>query len=149
MSSRAEVVTGAHDGLPTPSENVAVWSTFAPSAVTVIGKVPVGVDADVAMVSVELPPDEMVAGLNDAVAPAGRPEADSEIDCAEPDVVAVPRRPAATVPVGRSRRRVQETEKSLPWVVATASFHSAYPIASLFFSSGVSGMFAVVSQARW
>ncbi|OAP19918.1 hypothetical protein A4R44_09349 [Amycolatopsis sp. M39] len=32
---------------------------------------------------------------------------------------------------------------------ATASFHTAYPIASEFFSSGGSGMFDVVSQARW
>src|SRR5689334_9074131 len=89
MSRRVELVTGAHDDVPTPSENDAVWSTLAPSAVTVIGNVPVGVDEEVEMVSVEEPPDWMVAGLNDAVAPAGRPDADSEMDCALPDVVVV------------------------------------------------------------
>src|SRR3954469_15497719 len=151
MFSRVPLVTGAHDDVvPTVSENEAVWSVLAPSAVTVIGKLPVGVDAEVAMVSVEEPPDWTVAGLNVAVAPAGRPEADSEMDCALPDVVVVLTAtwsdcPGWTVPALGFRF----TEKSLPCVVATASFHSAYPIASEFFSSGASGMFDVVSHARW
>ena len=89
MSSRVELVTAEHDELPTVSANCAVWSVLAPSAVTVIWLVPFGVDADVAMVSVEEPPEEIVAGLNVAVAPAGRPEADSVIDCAAPEVIAV------------------------------------------------------------
>src|SRR3954451_11415829 len=126
MSSRVEVVTGAQDELPTPSENDAVWSAFAPSAVTVTGKVPVGVLDDVVMVSVEEPPEEIVAGLNAAVAPAGRPLADSEIDCAEPDVVVVLTAtwsdcPGWTVPEAGFRA----TEKSLPCGAATASFQSA------------------------
>src|SRR5690348_17743620 len=41
------------------------------------------------MVSVEEAPDWMVAGVNVAVAPAGRPDADSVIDCAAPEVIAV------------------------------------------------------------
>ena len=40
-------------------------------------------------VSVDEPPDVTEAGLNDAEAPAGRPVADNETVCAEPDVVAV------------------------------------------------------------
>src|SRR3954466_15363973 len=126
MFSRVPLITGAHDPVvPTVSENEAVWSVLAPSAVTVIGKLPVGVDAEVAMVSVEEPPDCTVAGLNDAVAPAGRPDADSEIDWAEPDVVAVLTAtwsdcPGWTVPADG----FSATEKSLPCVVATASFQS-------------------------
>ena len=41
------------------------------------------------MVSVDEPPDVTEAGLNEAVAPDGRPLADRLTDCAEPDVVAV------------------------------------------------------------
>ena len=59
--------------VPTVSAYVAVWSVLAPSAVMVIGKLPVGVDDVVAMVSVDVPPDWMVAGLNVAVAPAAGP----------------------------------------------------------------------------
>ena len=46
---------------------------FAPDAavpVTVMAYVPAGVDADVASVSVDEPPDVTEAGENDAVAPA-------------------------------------------------------------------------------
>src|SRR3569833_2590376 len=90
MFSRVPLVTGAHDDVvPTVSENEAVWSVLAPSAVMVIGKLPVRMDDVVAMVSVEEPPDWTVAGLNVAVAPAVRPEADSVIDCAAPEVIAV------------------------------------------------------------
>ena len=72
MFSRVELVAGAHDEVvPTVSVYCAVWSVVAPSAVIVTGKLPVGVDDVVAMVSVEDPPDSMVAGLNVAVAPAG------------------------------------------------------------------------------
>jgi len=55
----------------------------------VTGYVPAGVDADVETVNVALPPEVTVAGLNDAVAPVGRPIADRLTDSAPPPVTAV------------------------------------------------------------
>ena len=43
--------------------------------VTVIGKVPRGVDEIVAMVRLDVPPGSTAVGVNVAVAPAGRPVA--------------------------------------------------------------------------
>jgi hypothetical protein len=40
-------------------------------------------------VNVALPPEVTVDGLNDAVAPLGRPDADNDTDSALPDVTAV------------------------------------------------------------
>ncbi|PSK65733.1 hypothetical protein B0E53_02284 [Micromonospora sp. MH33] len=71
--------------------------------------------AVVAMVSVDEPPEVTEDGLNDAVAPLGRPDAENVTVCAVPLVVAVAtvvetEPPAVTEPeVGES-----ETEKSLP-----------------------------------
>lgn len=83
-----------------------------PETVTVY--VPAGVLAEVLMVSVEEPPEVTVAGLNEAVAPDGRPLAERLTDWADPlvvavDTVAVAEPPGATDPeVGET-----ETEKSL------------------------------------
>jgi hypothetical protein len=43
-----------------------------------------GAVAEAVTVSVELPPATTVVGANEAVAPAGRPETDSAIDCVLP-----------------------------------------------------------------
>jgi hypothetical protein len=51
--------------------------------------VPGGVVDDVATVSVELPPDVTLLGLNEALAPVGSPLALRLTACAEPDVTAV------------------------------------------------------------
>ena len=67
-----------------------------------------------AIVRVDDEPEVTEAGLNEAVAPLGRPDALSATLCAEPEVVAVPTvvvadEPAATLPeVGET-----DTEKSL------------------------------------
>src|SRR5579859_2019522 len=57
--------------------------------VTVIGYVPAGVEEDVPIVNVADPPAVTEEGLNDAVAPAGRPLVDNATDCADPDVTVV------------------------------------------------------------
>src|SRR5260370_20209753 len=61
----------------------------APVPVTVTVYVPTAVLAPTAKVSVELPPEVTLAGLNVAVVPAGTPLADRLTLCAEPLVVAV------------------------------------------------------------
>ena len=73
------------DGAFTVNEKVVVWDREPATPVTVIIEDPVGVDADVVMVSV----DEQV-GLHDAdekeaVAPAGRPVAEKVTACAVPE----------------------------------------------------------------
>jgi hypothetical protein len=70
--------------------------------VTVIGKVPVGVDAVVVMVSWLVQVGLHVPGLNAAVAPLGSPEAVNDTLCAVPDVrvavsVVLPDAPCVTV----------------------------------------------------
>jgi hypothetical protein len=93
---------------------VAVRVADAPVPVTVIVYVPEGVDADVASVRVDEPPDVTDVGLNVAVTPDGRPLAEKATDWADPAVVAVltvvvAELPAATEPeVGEVA-----TEKSL------------------------------------
>ena len=53
--------------------------------VIVSGEVPVGVEASVLIVSVEVPePPVTVAGLNVPVAPAGRPDTDRETSPVKP-----------------------------------------------------------------
>src|SRR5689334_10869014 len=82
----------------------------------VSGYEPAGVDAEVAMVSVELPPAEVTeVGLNVAVAPLGRPDAVSATVWAEPLVsvaatVVVSELPGLTAPDAGEAAR----EKSLP-----------------------------------
>ena len=73
----------------TVSVNVVVCVADAPVPVTVMAYVPLGVVVDVLTVRVDDPPEFTEVGLNDAVAPVGRPDAASETDCAEPDVTAV------------------------------------------------------------
>jgi hypothetical protein len=82
--------------------------------VTVTAYVPAGVAALVVIVSVLLPPEVTEDGLNDALAPDGRPDADNATDSAEPDVTAVDTvvvaaEPAVTLPEAGERA----TEKSL------------------------------------
>ena len=60
-----------------------------PVPVTVTVYVPVAVELPAVRVSVELAPDVTLAGLNDAVAPAGRPVAVNATDCAAPVVTCV------------------------------------------------------------
>ena len=55
-----------------------------PVAVTVNDTVPVGVDADVTTDNVELCPELIDAGLNDADAPAGNPDTLNATFCATP-----------------------------------------------------------------
>jgi hypothetical protein len=50
---------------------------------------PAGVDAEVDSVRVELAPAVTDAGLNDADAPVGKPDADSVTCCADPAVTTV------------------------------------------------------------
>ncbi len=92
-------------------------------------------------------------GVKVAVAPDGRPLAASWTDCGSPLLVVVPTvvctaLPGATEPeVGFSAR-----VKSLPVGGAspTASFHSAYAVASALRSSTVELMFAgYLSQDEW
>src|SRR6266550_1282731 len=67
---------------------VVLCVALAPVPVTVIVYVPAGA-VPAPSVSVELPPAVTDAGLNEAVAPEGRPLALSETVCAEPLVTAV------------------------------------------------------------
>jgi hypothetical protein len=93
---------------------VAVFVPDVALPLTVTEYVPDGVLADVEMVRVDDPPDVTDDGLNDALAPLGRPEAENDTVCADPLVVAVAtvvetEPPAVTEPeVGESA-----TEKSL------------------------------------
>ena len=68
---------------------VVEWVAEVPVPVMVTVALPVGVVEAVAMVRVELPPAVTPAGLKLADAPAGRPLALSETDCAAPPVTAV------------------------------------------------------------
>jgi|SRR5580700_5137598 hypothetical protein len=73
----------------TVREKVVAWVADAPVPVTVIGKVPVGVDVEVVTVMVELCPALRVWGLNETTAPDGAPVALSATDWVEPLVTAV------------------------------------------------------------
>src|ERR1043165_8428928 len=65
--------------------NVVVRVELGPVPVMVTASVPDGVDAEAAIVSVDVPPAELIeAGLKLAVAPDGRPDAVSATVCAEP-----------------------------------------------------------------
>ena len=97
-----------------------------PVPVIVTGYVPDGVLDPVVMVSVDEQPEVIEAGLNDAVAPAGRPLADSVTVWAEPLVTAV-ETVVETDDPGFTEPAEGEApiEKSLPTGVLTASVHSA------------------------
>jgi hypothetical protein len=64
----------------TVSTTDVVWVAEAPVPVTVIVDVAVGVESDVVIVSVELPPAVTLVGLNEALAPVGSPLALNETD---------------------------------------------------------------------
>src|SRR6185436_6599552 len=66
--------------------------------VPVTVKVVAGAAAEVVTVSVELPPAVTVVGENVPVAPAGRPETESEIDCVLPFTAVVATVYAALLP---------------------------------------------------
>jgi hypothetical protein len=68
----------------TVSVSVVLCVADVPVPVTVTVEVPVGVDPDVLIVSVEFDPELIGLGLNDAVAPVGRPLALSVTLCALP-----------------------------------------------------------------
>lgn len=85
----------------TVNDTEVVCVAEAPVPVTVIEYVPAGVLAPAVSVSVELLPLVTDAGLNDAVAPAGKPLAERVIVCALPvvnvvEMVLVPDPPGAT-----------------------------------------------------
>jgi hypothetical protein len=83
---------------------------------------PVGVIDDVLTVSVDDAPDVTELGLNAAVAPAGRPDADSVTDCEEPDVTAVEIVDVAGLPaVTVAEDGVAAIEKSLTVAPVTVS----------------------------
>jgi hypothetical protein len=63
------------------------WETEPEVPVTVIVEEPAGVVADVVSDSVELQPGVHDDGENEAVVPAGIPEAENETDCAVPETV--------------------------------------------------------------
>src|SRR5438552_13701382 len=82
------VPSGGGGGAVTVNETVVQWVALVPVPVTVIVYVP-AVAVPAPSVSVELPPAVTDAGVNEAVAPEGRPLALSETVCAEPLVTAV------------------------------------------------------------
>jgi hypothetical protein len=75
---RATVGRVVSGPLVTVKPNVVVRVTLPPVPVTVMVNVPVGVAVVVAMLKVVLQVGEQVAGLNELVAPAGKPEAEKE-----------------------------------------------------------------------
>ena len=76
-------------GAVTVSVTVVAWVAVAPVPVTVTAYEPVAVPVVVKMVSVELPPEVTLPGLNDAVAPEGKPLVEKLTFWAAPEVVAV------------------------------------------------------------
>src|SRR5438552_3894141 len=73
----------------TDSVNGAAWVADGEVPVTVNPKLPAGVAAEVVTVRVDEPPAVTEGGLNDAVAPAGSPDADSATVSGEPSTTDV------------------------------------------------------------
>jgi hypothetical protein len=69
----------------TVNVRVVVWDREPATPVTVIVDDPAGVDAEVVRVNVDEHVGLHVPGENAAVAPAGRPEAEKDSDCAVPE----------------------------------------------------------------
>src|SRR5216684_2432291 len=85
----SEIEKSGVDAAVTVSVMVAVWVVPPPDPVTVTVYVPTGVDALVVIVAVELPDPgaAMELGLNDALAPVGRPDAERETaELKEPEI---------------------------------------------------------------
>ena len=133
-------------GADTASVTVVVWVADAPVPVMVMGYEPTGVLAEVARVSVELPPEVTLPGLNDAVAPEGNPLAERLTFWAAPvvtavEMVLVPLLPRTTdTVVGLALM-----EKSL---VATAPQPESLKVATCVSQLKVpfEGMYSVVNQ---
>jgi hypothetical protein len=98
----------------TVSDTVVECVALVPVPVTVIVEVPAGVEADVLIVSVEVPPAVTDAGLKLAVAPEGSPLALKDTDWADPLVTAVEIVDVADAPcVADTLDGLAEIEKSL------------------------------------
>ena len=72
-------------GAFTVKVKVVVWDREPATPVTVIVEDPVGVDAEVVNVNVDEHVGLHDAGEKEAAAPAGRPEAENDTDCAVPE----------------------------------------------------------------
>src|SRR5262245_17822617 len=90
MATSLPLVPEQPGGPLTVNVNVVVCVTLVPVPVIVTVYVPAGVEGPVESVNVDDPPELTEAGLNDAVAPLGRPLAERVIVCAAPLVNAVP-----------------------------------------------------------
>ncbi len=114
---------------PTVREKAAVCVAEAPVPVIVTLDVPVGVLELVVIVTVEDAPAVTELGLKLAVAPVGRPEAESATLCALPEVTAVETVAVAELP-GVTVAAVGLTESEKSFVVeagvSTTSSYSVY-----------------------
>ena len=77
--------SNAGGGAFTVNVNVVVWDKEPATPVTVIVDDPAGVEAEVVRVTVEEQVGLHDAGEKAAVAPAGKPEAEKDTDCAVPE----------------------------------------------------------------
>ena len=114
LAGLAEIEKSFATAAVTVSAIDVVWVLEGPVPVTVTVLVPVGVEAAVVIVSVELAPAVIEPGLKEAVAPAGRPEALRLTVCADPlvtvvEMVEVPLAPRVTLTLAG----LAEIEKSL------------------------------------
>src|SRR5258706_441291 len=89
MVTSVPLVSVQPDGAVAVTVYGAVWVATVAAVVAVTAYVPGAVDPVVLIVSVDEPPDVTEAGLNDALAPLGRPLADRVTVCAAPTVVVV------------------------------------------------------------
>jgi hypothetical protein len=112
--SNPPLVTTVPPALLTVSDTVVEWVALVPVPLTVTEYVPAGVVDEVEIVIVEDPPAVTAVGLNDTVAPEGKPLALKDTVCADPLVTAVlivevPDDPCVTVTLDG----LAEIEKSL------------------------------------
>src|SRR5262245_50874050 len=109
MGTSVGLVPEQPGGPSTVSVKLAVCTLDGDVPMIVIVWTPIGVLADVEMVSADEPPASTEVGLNDAVAPVGRPLAEKVTVSAEPLVSAV-LTVADTDPPGVVEPEVGETE---------------------------------------
>ena len=129
----------------TVSATVVVCVALVPVPVTVTVYVPAGVLGPAVSVSTEELPAATDAGLNDAVAPAGRPLAESATACGAPpvtdvEIVEVPADPAGTV----TADGLAESEKSDGLVEQPGNLNEAIRVCQL--NSPVVARYSVVYQ---